>query len=94
MIVCEVFHDITSVRVIVKSKFLDRDKWNSVHHNLLSKSFKYMKGKGYFSKCYIDKKYAEERLQTDIMSLGKIYGCEVKLRRYKLLEERVSGDGQ
>lgn len=94
MIVCEVYHDVVSVKVIVKFPPLSTAKWRGFAANLFSKSFRYVPRKRYFTKTYVDKQYAEDRLQSDIDNLKTLLDGLVKIRRYKLLEERVCGDDE
>lgn len=90
MLIYEMYHDTNSVRVNVKYSFIpDRDKWGKMAHFMYQKGFKYFKNKHLFSKCYIDPNYTMERFQKDFDSVKDFYKGEVKLRRYKLLEERV-----
>ena len=74
-----------SCDVIVKSPYMNDD--GQSYHNMLTLEFKYNKLRRFFTKCYIEKEYAMDRVDSDIESIKKVFGGHYKIERFKLMSE-------
>lgn len=86
MITVEIYHNQTNVQVKVKTKFYD----DGGHRfgKMMALYFKYVKGRYYYVKTYGNLEYAEDRLDTDLKEIKKLFDGNVLTKRYKLIEEK------
>ena len=87
MIVFEIYHKTDHLEVKVKTKYYDDGAYK--YHLMHKLGFKFSAiGRHYF-KTYRDLEYTKERFQPDLDETKRIFNCQMMIRRFKMVKEKV-----